>query len=143
RGEWPGRPPRPTRGTRAGAAPPGVPDGLRVPGAAGAGRPAGRGDRRVRRGGRQGRGAAGGRGRGDRGRRGPAGGPGPAGGGPRGRGGEVAVVAEGPQVALDRLEGDPRVVVHRRGYGGPGDLAGAVVCGRSPAGAGGGDAIAG
>jgi siroheme synthase-like protein len=43
-------------------------------------------------------------------------------------GAEVTVVAKGPQAALDRLEGDPRVVVHRRGYGGPGDLAGAVVC---------------
>ena len=43
-------------------------------------------------------------------------------------GAEVTVVAKGPQAALDRLDGDPRVVVHRRGYGGPGDLAGAVVC---------------
>ena len=43
-------------------------------------------------------------------------------------GAEVAVVAKGPLAALDRLDGDPRVVVHRRGYGGPGDLAGAVVC---------------
>jgi precorrin-2 dehydrogenase/sirohydrochlorin ferrochelatase len=43
-------------------------------------------------------------------------------------GAEVTVVAEGPQAALDRLEGDPRVVVHRRGYGGPDDLAGALVC---------------
>jgi len=43
-------------------------------------------------------------------------------------GAEVTVVAKGPQAALDRLEQDPRVVVHRRGYAGPGDLAGAVVC---------------
>jgi siroheme synthase-like protein len=43
-------------------------------------------------------------------------------------GAEVTVVAKGPQAALDRLDGDPRVMVHRRGYGGPGDLAGAVVC---------------
>jgi precorrin-2 dehydrogenase/sirohydrochlorin ferrochelatase len=43
-------------------------------------------------------------------------------------GAEVTVVAKGPEAALDRLEGDPRVVVHRRGYGGPDDLAGAVVC---------------
>jgi precorrin-2 dehydrogenase / sirohydrochlorin ferrochelatase len=43
-------------------------------------------------------------------------------------GAEVTVVAKGPQAALDRLEGEPRVVVHRRGYGGPDDLAGAVVC---------------
>jgi siroheme synthase-like protein len=43
-------------------------------------------------------------------------------------GAEVTVVAKGPQAALDRLEQDPRVVVHRRGYAGPGDLAGAMVC---------------
>jgi precorrin-2 dehydrogenase / sirohydrochlorin ferrochelatase len=43
-------------------------------------------------------------------------------------GAEVTVVAKGPEAALDRLEGDPRVVVRRRGYGGPDDLAGAVVC---------------
>jgi siroheme synthase-like protein len=43
-------------------------------------------------------------------------------------GAEVTVVAKGPRAALDRLEQDPRVVVHRRGYGGPGDLAGAVLC---------------
>jgi siroheme synthase-like protein len=43
-------------------------------------------------------------------------------------GAEVTVVAKGPHAALDGLEGDPRVVVHRRGYGGPDDLAGAVVC---------------
>jgi siroheme synthase-like protein len=43
-------------------------------------------------------------------------------------GAEVTVVAKGPAAALDRLDADPRVVVHRRGYGGPGDLAGAVLC---------------
>jgi siroheme synthase-like protein len=43
-------------------------------------------------------------------------------------GAEVTVVAKGPRAALDRLEVDPRVVVHRRGYGGPDDLTGAVVC---------------
>ena len=43
-------------------------------------------------------------------------------------GAEVTVVAKGPQAALDRLDVDPRVTVHRRGYGGPGDLAGAVLC---------------
>jgi siroheme synthase-like protein len=43
-------------------------------------------------------------------------------------GAEVTVVAKGPQADLDRLEQDPRVVIHRRGYAGPGDLAGAVLC---------------
>jgi siroheme synthase-like protein len=43
-------------------------------------------------------------------------------------GAEVTVVAKGPQAALDRLDQDRRVVVHRRGYAGPGDLAGAVLC---------------
>jgi precorrin-2 dehydrogenase/sirohydrochlorin ferrochelatase len=43
-------------------------------------------------------------------------------------GAEVTVVAKGPQAALDRLEQDPRVVVRRRGYAGPDDLAGAMVC---------------
>ena len=43
-------------------------------------------------------------------------------------GAEVTVVAKGPAAALDRLESDPRVLVHRRGYGGPADLAGAVLC---------------
>jgi siroheme synthase-like protein len=43
-------------------------------------------------------------------------------------GAEVTVVAKGPAAALDRLEGDPRVTVHRRGYRGPGDLAGALLC---------------
>src|SRR5918996_781294 len=43
-------------------------------------------------------------------------------------GAEVTVVAKGPEATLARLEADPRVVVHRRGYRGPGDLAGAVLC---------------
>ena len=43
-------------------------------------------------------------------------------------GAEVTVIAKGPEVALDRLEPDPRVTVHRRGYRGPADLAGAVLC---------------
>jgi siroheme synthase-like protein len=43
-------------------------------------------------------------------------------------GAEVTVVAKGPEEALARLEEDPRVTVHRRGYRGPGDLAGAVLC---------------
>jgi siroheme synthase-like protein len=43
-------------------------------------------------------------------------------------GAEVTVIAKGPEAALDRLEHDPRVSVHRRGYGGPADLAGAVLC---------------
>jgi siroheme synthase-like protein len=43
-------------------------------------------------------------------------------------GAEVTVVAKGPAAALARLDDDPRVVVHRRGYGGPADLAGAVLC---------------
>ena len=43
-------------------------------------------------------------------------------------GAEVTVVAKGPAAALDRLERDPRVTVHRRGYAGPADLAGAVLC---------------
>jgi precorrin-2 dehydrogenase/sirohydrochlorin ferrochelatase len=43
-------------------------------------------------------------------------------------GAEVTVVAKDPEATLDRLEGDPRVVVHRRGYRGSDDLAGAVVC---------------
>jgi siroheme synthase-like protein len=43
-------------------------------------------------------------------------------------GAEVTVVAKGPAAALDRLAGDPRVSVHRRAYGGPADLAGAVIC---------------
>ena len=32
-------------------------------------------------------------------------------------GAEVTVIAKGPEAALDRLEPDPRVTVHRRGYG--------------------------
>ena len=43
-------------------------------------------------------------------------------------GAEVTVVAKGPEAALARLDDDPGVVVHRRGYGGPADLAGAVLC---------------
>jgi siroheme synthase-like protein len=43
-------------------------------------------------------------------------------------GAEVTVIAKGPQSALDRLATDPRVVVHRRGYRGPADLDGAVLC---------------
>ena len=43
-------------------------------------------------------------------------------------GAEVTVIAKGPQAALDRLEQDPRVTVHRRGYRGPADLAGAALC---------------
>lgn len=43
-------------------------------------------------------------------------------------GAEVTVVAKGPEAALDRLEADPRVTVHRRGYRGPSDLSGAVLC---------------
>ena len=43
-------------------------------------------------------------------------------------GAEVTVVAKGPEAALARLSVDPRVVVHRRGYRGPADLDGAVLC---------------
>src|SRR5215216_3371222 len=57
-------------------------------------------------------------------------------------GAEVTVVAKGPAAALDRLEGDPRVLVHRRGYGGPADLAGAVLCVASAAEAAVRDAVA-
>jgi siroheme synthase-like protein len=57
-------------------------------------------------------------------------------------GAEVTVVAKGPEAALARLEADPGVTVHRRGYGGPGDLAGAVVCVAHAAEAGVRDAIA-
>jgi siroheme synthase-like protein len=42
-------------------------------------------------------------------------------------GAEVTVVAKGPEQALRRLEADPRVTVHRRGYL-PGDLDGAFLC---------------
>jgi siroheme synthase-like protein len=57
-------------------------------------------------------------------------------------GAEVTVVAKGPAAALDRLEGDPRVTVRRRGYAGPADLSGAVVCVASAAEPGLRDAIA-
>ena len=43
-------------------------------------------------------------------------------------GAEVTVIAKGPEEALDRLERDPRVTVHRRDYQGPADLTGAVLC---------------
>lgn len=43
-------------------------------------------------------------------------------------GAEVTVIAKGPEAALSRLEADPRVTVHRRGYRGPADLSGAVLC---------------
>jgi siroheme synthase-like protein len=43
-------------------------------------------------------------------------------------GAEVTVVAKGPEATLARLEADPRVVVHRRGYRGPADLDGAAIC---------------
>jgi siroheme synthase-like protein len=43
-------------------------------------------------------------------------------------GAEVTVIAKGPEQALDRLERDPRVTVHRRDYQGPADLTGAVLC---------------
>ena len=99
------------------AGPVGAPDGVRVPGAAGADRPAGGGGRRLRRRGRQGRGPAGRRGRGHGDRQGPGGG-------------------------LTRLSDDPRVTIHRRGYRGPADLAGTVLCVASAAEPGVRDAIA-
>jgi siroheme synthase-like protein len=43
-------------------------------------------------------------------------------------GAEVTVVAKGPEAALAQLEADARVTVHRRGYRGPADLSGAVLC---------------
>ena len=43
-------------------------------------------------------------------------------------GAEVTVIAKGPEEALARLQEDRRVTVHRRGYRGQGDLAGAVLC---------------
>jgi siroheme synthase-like protein len=43
-------------------------------------------------------------------------------------GAEVTVIAKGPEAALARLQEDRRVTVHRRGYRGQGDLAGAVLC---------------
>jgi siroheme synthase-like protein len=57
-------------------------------------------------------------------------------------GAEVTVIAKGPQAALDRLEDDPRVTVRRRGYRGPADLTGAVLCVASAAEPGVRDAIA-
>ena len=42
-------------------------------------------------------------------------------------GAEVTVVAKGPEAALRRLEHEPRVTVHRRGYA-AGDLDGAFLC---------------
>jgi siroheme synthase-like protein len=42
-------------------------------------------------------------------------------------GAEVTVVAKGPAAALRRLEDEPRVTVHRRGYA-AGDLDGAFLC---------------
>jgi siroheme synthase-like protein len=57
-------------------------------------------------------------------------------------GAEVTVIAKGPEAALGRLAADPRVEVHRRGYGGPTDLAGAVLCVAHAAEPGGRDAIA-
>jgi siroheme synthase-like protein len=42
-------------------------------------------------------------------------------------GAEVTVVARGPEAALRRLEHEPRVTVHRRGYA-AGDLDGAFLC---------------
>jgi siroheme synthase-like protein len=57
-------------------------------------------------------------------------------------GAEVTVIAKGPEAALSRLSTDPRVTVHRRGYGGPADLAGAVLCVASAAEPGARDAIA-
>ena len=57
-------------------------------------------------------------------------------------GAEVTVIAEGPEAALDRLAADPRVTVHRRGYRGPADLDGAVLCVAHAAEAGVRDAIA-
>jgi siroheme synthase-like protein len=43
-------------------------------------------------------------------------------------GAEVTVVAKGPEAALARLEAEPGVTVHRRGYDGPADLSGAFLC---------------
>ena len=57
-------------------------------------------------------------------------------------GAEVTVIAKGPERALDRFSTDARVTVHRRGYGGPADLAGAVLCVASAAESGVRDAIA-
>jgi siroheme synthase-like protein len=57
-------------------------------------------------------------------------------------GAEVTVIAKGPEAALARLSTDPRVTVHRRGYRGPADLAGAVLCVAHAAAPGVRDAIA-
>ena len=57
-------------------------------------------------------------------------------------GAEVTVIATGPAAALDRLERDPQVSVHRRGYAGPADLSGAALCVASAAEAGLRDTIA-
>src|SRR5215216_2012927 len=57
-------------------------------------------------------------------------------------GAEVTVIAKCPEETLAHLEQDPRVTVHRRGYRGPGDLAGAVLCVASAPEPGGRDAIA-
>jgi precorrin-2 dehydrogenase/sirohydrochlorin ferrochelatase len=57
-------------------------------------------------------------------------------------GAEVTVIAKGPEGALDRFSTDPRVTVHRRGYGGPADLTGAMLCVASAAEPGVRDAIA-
>ena len=57
-------------------------------------------------------------------------------------GAEVTVIAKGPEAALDRFSTDARVTVHRRDYGGPDDLEGAVLCVASAAEPGVRDAIA-
>jgi precorrin-2 dehydrogenase/sirohydrochlorin ferrochelatase len=57
-------------------------------------------------------------------------------------GAEVTVIAKGPEAALDRFSTDARVTVHRRGYRGPADLEGAVLCVASAAEPGVRDAIA-
>ncbi|HEV3465146.1 MAG TPA: bifunctional precorrin-2 dehydrogenase/sirohydrochlorin ferrochelatase [Actinomycetota bacterium] len=57
-------------------------------------------------------------------------------------GAEVTVIAKGPEATLSRLEADPRVEVHRRGYRGPADLSGAVLCVAHAAESGVGNAVA-
>ncbi|HEV3398216.1 MAG TPA: bifunctional precorrin-2 dehydrogenase/sirohydrochlorin ferrochelatase [Actinomycetes bacterium] len=57
-------------------------------------------------------------------------------------GAEVTVIAKGPEATLSRLEADPRVEVHRRGYRGPADLSGAVLCVAHAAEPGVGNAVA-
>jgi siroheme synthase-like protein len=57
-------------------------------------------------------------------------------------GAEVTVIAKGPEATLCRLEADPRVEVHRRGYRGPADLSGAVLCVAHAAEPGVGNAVA-